>query len=279
MNWKAEIGQRFAVVMAVQKRDTHSVLHGYGIYAVTFLSLVATAVMLRQAVSSLRSDGFLIATDPFLGPAVVYIQAISTYLAVSSAVTIARDKDRGTLELLLYGPVDYFSYVIAKFISQIICHGASLAFLVMYMLVLSVTTPFHMSFIPLVLVLLSIFSLGCVSSMGIFLSSVSKNVRRSVLIIVGLILLLAALEAGYGALATLDIQDPRSPLLYFRSALGGIYQLGGILSPFASLSRIELAVRVANPTLYLTAVLGSLAYTGFFLTAAAIVLSRKGVRP
>ena len=276
--WTIRMKQRLRVLLALQRRDVRATLYAQGLYAIMFLSLVAASLVLRNEISVLRTNKLLVTSNPLLEPMAIYAQLIASYLAISSAIAIARDRDRGTLELLLYGPVDYGSYLLGKFTSQMLCYGVSMVFCTLAFLVVSQLTSLLFSISLLWLVVLSFFASSCVASMGLLLSTLSGNVRRSLLLVISILALFIVLEIGYTALASMDIQDPESPILYFREAIGFIYRFAGIISPFAPLQRGVVAVLVGSAKLYLAQLGISILYTAIMLGLAGFVLSRKGVR-
>ena len=124
----SRVRQSLRAAVAIGRRDARAAIYGLGLYVVMFISLVAAGIVLRNDLSALQATDFVIALNPLKSPLVVYIQVVAIYIAISSAITVARDRDRGTLELLIYGPVDYASYLLGKFLSQITCYAVCVIF-------------------------------------------------------------------------------------------------------------------------------------------------------
>ena len=63
--------------------------------------------------------------------------------AVSAAVSAARDRESGTLEVLFYGPVDELSYVLGKVGGLLVAYVAALPLLLLSLLLLALLTGFR----------------------------------------------------------------------------------------------------------------------------------------
>ena len=120
-------------VKALSKRDLYSTLRSWGIYIVAFLSFIASSFILKNYLDSIQTDNILISADPLNYPLFVSVIIISFYLAILSAISISREKDQGTLEVLFYGPVSSFTYILGKYIKDILTYLVMVVFFVFYL--------------------------------------------------------------------------------------------------------------------------------------------------
>jgi ABC-type transport system involved in multi-copper enzyme maturation permease subunit len=100
-----------------------------GIYVAIALGLIVASFMIYTYVTGIMEYGMAVmpssktetryyselpqSPEPMLVPLqwTVYIGAI--YITLSASLSISRERDQGTLEVLFYGPVDSLSFVIA----------------------------------------------------------------------------------------------------------------------------------------------------------------------
>ena len=272
------VRQSLRAALAIGKRDTRAAIYGLGLYVVMFVSLVAGGMVLRNDLSALQATDFVIALNPLKSPLVVYIQVVAIYIAISSAITVARDRDRGTLELLIYGPVDYASYLLGKFLSQITCYAVCVIFGFVSINLFAIITGFVFELDMAILLILSCIMISCICSFGLLLSSISSNVRRAFLLVMGILILFLVVQVGYSALVSFEIQDPASPVLYLRDAVGYMYRFLSIVSPFGPLDRSVAAISMGHVGRSLGSLVVACLYSVFMMTAAIFGLTRRGVR-
>jgi ABC-type Na+ efflux pump permease subunit len=201
----------------------------------------------------------------------------SLFLAISAAVSAARDRESGTLEILFYGPVDERLYVLGKIGGLLAAYIAALPLLLVPFFILSLVTGFMLTPAVFASVLLSILPAAAIISFGVLLSVGTSRVRTAVLLLTGISALLIGVTIGYKLVMLVPVNDPSSPVLVLRDALGVLDMAVSWISPFAYLERIIDAAMAGG---WWTAARGSVAVAaGVVIMAsfATLWLRHRGV--
>lgn len=254
-------------------------LWGPGIYIVISLALFAALLLLRNYMSFVGESGLVILSGAFNFPLFVTIFLAAIFLALTSVMTIARERDTGTIEVLFYGPIDSGAYVLGKYLAQLVTYVVMLLLLgVVFWLFVNATNftfPLSLGWV----ILLSVLVASDVIAFGIFLSALSGKVRTALAIFLGVVLILLAIQFGDELVIAIPLESRYyNPVLVLQSTLSHLGQVARWLSPFSYLMQGMEAVRRGDSTGYLTVTVVSLLFTLLFLVLAILALSRKGVR-
>lgn len=270
---------RWHAVLLIQRRDLRSMVLGLGIYIVLSLSLLASALILRNYLNFIDESGLLVLSDPFRLPFFIVTLLFSLFLALSSVTTIAREKDQGTLEVLFYGPMDCFSYILGKYLAQISSYLVAAAIYVccfaLYAGLTNLIFPLSMTWV----IVLSVLTISAIIAFGMFLSTLTGTARAALLLLLGVVLLFVVIQAGHELLANVSSQDRYyNPILFLKNVFSFLNRVANWLSPFSYLNQGMNAVRRGDGTPYLVMLLVSAIYAVVFLGLSMVTLERKGVR-
>lgn len=266
-------------VATIARREARAAVSGAGVYVATTIALIASTWLLLIDVRALRVAGLLIPADPYRAPLDVALLVLAFYFAVSAAVSTARDRESGTLEVLFFGPVDETTYCLGKVLGLLAVYA-----LTMPMLALSLAGLAWLSglALPGSLVASLVFSLipaAMVLSLGLILSIGTRRVRSAVLILGAVALVLLGGSAAYSIVLLVPIDNPSSPVVALRDGLAAVNGVLRWVSPFAYLQRI-VAEGVAIGA-WRNAAVGmafALAATGVMIGLAAAWLRLRGVQ-
>ena len=265
-------------IKALTKRDLYSSLRSWGIYIVAFLSFIASSFILKNYLDSIQADNILISADPLNYPLFISVVIISLYLAILSAVSISREKDQGTLEVLFYGPVSSSTYILGKYIKDILTYLVMVVFFLVYFWGVSLLTNLGFSYGLLKTILVSIFSVSCIVSFGLFISSLTGKMRNSIIWLVGILGLFLAVQLGQTVLLGMPEESMSPVLTYLGDTLSVVSQGINWISPFSYLTRGIDAVYLDSTLLYGLNILYSLVYSAVLLSLSILILKRKGVK-
>ena len=265
-------------IKALSKRDLYSTLRSWGIYIVAFLSFIASSFILKNYLDSIQADDILISADPLNYPLFISVIIISFYLAILSAISISREKDQGTLEVLFYGPVSSFTYILGKYIKDILTYLVMVVFFLVYFWGVSLLTNLGFSYGLLKTILVSIFSVSCIVSFGLFISCLTGKMRNSIIWLVGILALFLAIQIGQTILLGMPEENMSPVLTYLGDTLSVVSQAINWISPFSYLTRGIDSVYLDNTLLYGLNILYSLAYSAILLLLSIFILKRKGVK-
>jgi ABC-type transport system involved in multi-copper enzyme maturation permease subunit len=260
------------------KRELVSGLYGWGVYVAMFISFLVSSFILRNFLRGIKEENIFISSYPLNFPLFVSVVIISFYLVIVSAISISREKEQGTLEVLFYGPVSSSSFLLGKYFTDMILYIIILGFFALYFLGVSLLTNLGFTYALVKALLLSIFLASCVISFGLFISSLTGRVRSSIIWLVGILLAFLALWFLQNMFLTFPPEAFTSWLLYLRKTLSVTQHLINWISPFSYLSRGMESIRVGSMRPFLLNILYSVIYSVILLVLSIYILKVKGVR-
>jgi ABC-type transport system involved in multi-copper enzyme maturation permease subunit len=258
-------------------REARAVMRGMGVYVALALALVAATWVLLIDVRALEAAGLLVLADPFRSPLAIAMLVLAAFLALSAAVSTARDRESGTLEVLFYAPVDEISCVLGKVGGLLVVYVAALPILFASFALLALITGFALTPAILLSLALSIVPVAEVVSFGVLLSVGTSRVRTAVLLLVGATAVLLGAALAYGMVLLVPITDPSSPVLALRDALAAVDAIVWWISPFAYLERVVDGALTGAWRNALMSLAAAVAYTLLMMAGAAYWLRRRGV--
>lgn len=272
------LGLRLHAARIVAARELRLAVTGIGAYVVAAIALLAAGWIVSNDVRAIRASDLLVLEHPFQTSATVIVLLISLFLGVSAVVSVARERDRGTLEVLFYGPIDELSYLVGKLVGQLGGYLAILLMVLIGLLLLSFLTGFGLTGSVVAGLVLSVVAVAQVVAVALLLSVVGGRLRSGVLLFMGITLVLVAIGLGNQFLAAVPIESATSPVLPLRDALATLQSIVAWVSPYVALERtIDSITLGAWGTAAFVCGL-ALVYAAAATLAAALVLRRRGVR-
>lgn len=260
------------------KRELISSLYGWGVYVAMFISFLVSSFILQNFLRGIREENIFISSYPLNFPLFVSVVIISFYLVVVSAISISREREQGTLEVLFYGPVSSSSFLLGKYFTDMILYIIILGFCAIYFSGVSFLTNLGFTSTLAKALVLSIFLASCVISFGLFISSLTGRVRSSIIWLVGILLAFLALWFLQNMFLTFPPEAFTSWLLYIRKTLSVTQYITNWVSPFSYLSRGMESIRVGSMKPFLLNILYSIIYSVILLVLSVYILKVKGVR-
>ena len=266
------------VAGVIARREARAAMHGIGGYIALTVALIAGTWILLVDVRALNANGTIVLADPFRPTLTIAMLVLALFLAISAAVSAARDRESGTLETLFYGPVDETAYILGKVGGAIAAYVAALPLLLASLMLLSLMTGFALTPTMLIGLALSVLPAAEIVGLGVLLSVGTSRVRTAVLLLIAVIGILLGITVAHSLVQLVPISDPSSSVLPLRDALAALDTGVRWLSPFAYLDRVfgEVASG-AWGSVALSLAIG-FAYTAIMIGLAAHWLRRRGVQ-
>lgn len=264
-------------VKALVKRDLSIAINSWGPYVAATISFLASSLVLKNYLSGIGDNNILIVSDPLNFPLYLSLVIVSFYIAIISAIAISSEKDRGTLEVLFYGPVSNTSYILSKYIADMTIFLFLIGLLIPYFIAVTMLTNLALSWSLLKGLVLSAFSASCIISFSLLVSSATSKMRNSVIWLIVLLGAFLSIQLANGILLRMN-DGALSPLVqYLRRTIHLINTATEWVTPFAPLNKGIQAIVVSNEPLYFGSILFALLYSSIFLVASVAVLRKKGV--
>jgi len=268
----------FRVMMTLFKRDFLYSLYSLGYYIALFASFVVSSFILKNFLDSIGEEDILVSAYPLNYPLYITLIIISLYLVILSGVSISREREQGTLEVLFYGPVTSGSFLWGKYLKDLCLGIVALGFTALYFGLVSVLTNIGFTVGLVKALVMGVFLLSCIVSFGLFISSLTGRIRSSVLTLVAVLGAFLAIQFAYNALLGFEKESLSVPLLYVRQAMSYVFRGISWISPFAYLSRGLDSVVLENPFLYATHIVYALVYSLIFVFLSVYVMTKRGVK-
>jgi ABC-type transport system involved in multi-copper enzyme maturation permease subunit len=266
-------------IATIARREAQAALSGFGVYIACAIALVAAIWLLLIDVRALRVAGLLIPADPYRAPLNVALLALAFYFAVSAAVSTARDRESGTLEVLFFGPVDEITYCLGKTLGLLAVYALTMPILALSLAGVAVLSGFALPGSLAASLVFSLIPAAMVLSLGLLLSVGTRRVRSAVLILGGVALILLGGTAAYSIVLMVPVDNPSSPVVALRDVLAAVNAVLHWVSPFAYLQRI--VAEGAAIGAWQNAAVGAgfaLAATGAMIVLSAAWLRWRGVQ-
>lgn len=260
------------------KRELLSSLYGWGLYVAMFISFLVSSLILRNFLRGIGENNIFISSYPLNFPLFISVIIISLYLVIVSAISISREKEQGTLEVLFYGPVSSSSFLLGKYFTDMILYFIIIGFSVVYFLGVSFITNLGFTTTLLKAYLLSIFIASCVISFGLFISSLTGRVRSSIIWLVGILIAFLIIWFLQNIFLYFPPEVLSPPLRYLQKVLSVAYYFINWISPFSYLSRGMESIQLESPEPFLLNIAYSIIYTVVLLILSIYILRAKGVR-
>ncbi len=272
---------RWRAAQAIQARSSASAAYGLGIYLTMSIALTVAAITLQNTLRFVQSNAVLSTRQPLFLPMAFMVAIVSLYLGLSAALAVARERDRGTLQVLLFGPVDESSFLLGYFIALLKVYGGVVLIAIVW--VNLVTWLLHLAFSVQVLILLvtSLATVAAVIAFGLLVAVWGGRTRAALVYFILVALLLIGLQLGrefVNGLVLTTSPTQNDPILLIRSALVTINLVVEWISPYSQLSRIMDDLLNENAAGYVLHLAVTLAQALALLTASILILKRKGAR-
>jgi len=260
------------------KRELLSSLYGWGLYIAIFISFLVSSFILKNFLQGIRENNIFISSYPLNFPLFTSVVIISLYLVIVSAISISREREQGTLEVLFYGPVSSFSFLMGKYITDMLLYFIILGFFAIYFLGVSLLTNLGFTIALVKAFVVSIFLASCVISFGLFISSLTGKVRSSIVWLIGILLAFLGIWFLQNIFLRIPSEALSSWMRYLQKTIGIIYHFVNWVSPFSYLSRGMESIWLGSMKPFLLNILYSVLYTVILLALSVHILRAKGVR-
>jgi hypothetical protein len=274
-------GSRWQSIRAILERNRGAILYGWGIYITLAIAFAASAVVLHNTLRFVEQNAVLSTRQPLFLPIAFMVAVVSLYLGMSAALAVARERDRGTLQVLMFGPVDETGFLLGHFAAQLQIYAGIVLIAIVW--VNLVTWLLNLAFSVPVLILLvsSIATVAAVIAFGLLVAVWGGRTRSALVYFILISLLFIGLQLGreiVNGLALTSSATQNDPIFLIRNALVLINLVTEWVSPYAQLSRIMDALLDSNVSKYLLHMGVTLVQMLAFLFASIAILRRKGPR-
>jgi ABC-type transport system involved in multi-copper enzyme maturation permease subunit len=272
------LAYRWHPIKAIIKREAKSSFFGLGLYIAATIACFVASFIFNSYINTVQGNNIMVMASPLNNPLFYAVIVAALYTAISSSTALSREKDKGTLEILFYGPVDYASIILAKFLEDLVSFLIIMLLVTLYFVYAAITTNLGFSITYLYTVILAVFLAASMSSFGLWLSSLTTRIRTSILLFILIMGGFLGIQFLEGYILTLKPENLSLSMIYIMGVVSNILRVIKWASPFNYLTNGINAVALGSTSLYLENMLGALVYTALLLTLTVYTLKWKGVR-
>jgi ABC-type transport system involved in multi-copper enzyme maturation permease subunit len=240
-----------------------------------------SSILLINGMRFIETNLLMVEKQVLLVPVLTNGILISLYLALLAAIGFSRELDKGTLETLLYGPVNELTFIIGSFLAYLKVFTITLIITLIWsnLCVWILNLSFRLDVLGLLIA--SLFMTAELIALGLFSAAWGGKTRNAVIYLVLVILLLGGVQIAdfiVSGLVQLTTSTASDPMIVVRDILASINGITRWFSPFAlGLHSLELIIEQSYTQYFLN--IGLMILETIFLIGGSIVLlKKKGVR-
>lgn len=275
LQWGVNGRLRIRTALRLARRELLAALQGPSLYLMVTLACLVAAVLIKSYLDYVGNNGTLVLANPLETPLIFAVLAMTAYLGLSAAAGLAGERERGTLEVLFYGPVDSCAYIAGKMLGHLATYALAVAALAGFLGLSSLLTGMPLDGATLLLLTASMLPAACMIALGLLVAALVGRLRPALALTALALAILITIDAGNQIAAA---QPGDSLLGSAAGLLSTVSALTSWLSPFGYFWRASegFGFGFAGDVLL---DLGIALLYGALLTALAVVaLRRRGVQ-
>lgn len=252
-----------------------------GIYVTITVALVTSALALHNTLRFTERNIVFVANQPLFLPILICAVLVSLYLGVTASISVSRERDRKTLEVLMYGPVDEAAFLLGIFIAQVQIFMIALAFTFVWSNLAVWILNLGFSWEVLGVFLASIVMTSAIVAFGQLTAVWGDKTRTALIVFILILLFLAGVQVADQVVSAIVISSsPTSndPILIIRNALAVATRIIQWVSPYSQLVQAMDAVAKHSWTGFLSNLGVLLAQTFILLYGSIRLLRARGAR-
>lgn len=243
--------------------------------------LAATMIALMACIfgggfqNTFQTESVIVAADPLAGLNVGVIIFLGLVVGLRLAGGLSWEREHGTLQVLLVGPVSWSAIVVSKYLAELIVLAGLMALYCSYLLLAQPLGAGIISLDAFFSLAGSVVFVLPVMGLGLLVSAWAGTVRGAVVAYLSLVAVMAVYEATLGVLRSMTADEMSLSALYLRAALEGAAPLIHILSPVAGVGLVVQGA-LEHTTPDLAQIISSAALTVALLVLACFTARMKG---
>ena len=269
---------RWHTIQSIQERASQSKLWGLGIFIIMTIAFMISAILLVNSMQFTEINLLKVDDQPLQIPLLVGGILVSLYLSLLSAISVSRELDRGTLETLLYGPVDESTFLIGTFLAHMKVYIFSLAITLIWSNFCIWILNLSFNFEILGLLFASLVMSSELVAFGLFSAIWGGKARNATIYFILVILFLGGIQladfivAGLVQLNTSTVSDP---MILVRNLLVSGNNIIHWISPFTQAQKAMQAIIAQQYGEYIVNISMMLFETALLIFGAILLLRKR----
>lgn len=265
---------RRSSILLLARREWLSGLNSAPLFLFTTVACLTTALLVRSYLDYIATNGTLVLTNPLKAPVLVAILICNAFLCLQAAAGLAGERERGTLEVLFYGPVDGVVYILGKGLGYLAVYATEMLLLLLFLLATTWLTGIQLDGLVLLIVVASVLPAAATIALGMTLAALVGRVRPAVALTALVLLVYIGIDLGNRFAASQPTNTAWGTAAQFLSHFSSVLAW---LSPFAYHTRAADALAAQEPWGALLYIVGAAIYSVLLTALAVRVLRWRGV--
>jgi ABC-type multidrug transport system permease subunit len=231
-----KLSQFLKTANIIQQRESLSHWWSKGIFITIAASIFISSFFLNNRIRYTETNVVSVEIQPLLLPILIGVIVIALYLSAMLVVNIAREREKGTLEILLIGPVNERVYLAGMFYAYFKLFAIAISVFFAWTLasIFILNMPFKLEIAGIFMA--SILFAAEMNALGSLIVSIGKKPRHALIAFILVLLFLGAvhltdeLVSQYALSTSAVVTDP---LIVIRNILMKTNQVFSAVSPFA----------------------------------------------
>lgn len=270
---------RFRAAATIVRHELRSTANGLGLYSVLTACFLISFFVAKSYTDSMLTGGIAVSEDPLEYPMYLTTTILALYLALSASMSVPREREQGTLEVLFYGPIDSTAYVVARYIERMLLFIASLASALAYFLAISSLAGLELGLRFWGTALSSGLLASYVIAFGLFISTLSRSVRTSAIAFLLVNAILLAVRVASTVLTGTANTSLSDAMVYVKTGVVLVDNALRWVSPFSYAAWLTDSIELANTPMVVAVATAGVLYALIFIWLSTRTLRARGVRP
>lgn len=270
--------RRLQAARVIGERQQAGLVASIGIYVTMSLALAAASLTLHNTIRFVERNAVLSARQPLFLPVTLIVVAFSFILATGAALATARERDRGTLRVLLFAPVDEFAFLLGHFRAQVATYTLMAVFGLVWANLATYLLNLDFSWHVIAAFALSILTVAAVVAFGLLAGVWAGTTRTAIVYLTLITVALIGLQVGGDVISGLSREmspTQNDPIFVVRDVLLALNAIAQWVSPYAQLSQALEALLDGNAGRVALHVGVTIVQIVAFFSAAVLALKRK----
>lgn len=258
-----------------------SILNNIGIYLMVTLALIGGSIGLNNSIRFVTKNIVLVGANPLFLPILIMVIFLSLYLALNASLQLSKEYDRGTYEVLLYGPMNSKAFLLGIFLAFMSIYFFIVLIFMIWANLSIFVTHLLFSYDFLLILLASIVTVGSMISYGLFIASLGGKTRTTIIYFVLFIIIILGIQLSNQFIASLALVTTATSvdrIAVIRQVLELLNYITTYISPLSLLQMMMDDITNTNIGLFFIHLLITLIQMYLLLIFSHLILKKKGAR-
>lgn len=263
----------------IASRLQQSIINNIGIYLIVTIALIGGSIGLNNSIRFVTKNIVLVSDNLLFPPILIMVMLLSLYLSLNASIHLSKEYDRGTYEILLFGPVDTRSFILGIFFAFLSIYLFVIIIFIIWANLSIFIINLFFSFDYVLILLASIITVGAMISFGIFIAVLGGRTRTTIIYFILFIIIILGIQLANQFVSSLPLVTTATSvdqIAVIRQVLEVLNYAITYISPLSLLKMMMDNISNASLGLFAFHLLLTILQMLLLLLVSHFVLKRKG---